>query len=212
MKSYPYIGYWEEAEIMVLFVANREGLEIEGDENYTCEWSEHEYKNITHEYLANTYGEVVSPEHAEFIIELCESNGFELAKQSKRLGNFFSFYVNKFCFLNVDSIVSQHCKKITIPLPPKADKQELSEWPQIGDDVCWSNGCYKGVVKARHWNDLWVMESCGEFSTLYIDDVSKPKTPEEELLDEIVDIIDNASCSEQAAEYIVEAYGIKKPQ
>ena len=36
-------------------------------------------------------------------------------------------------------------------------------------------------MKARHWNDLWVMESCGEFSTLYIDDVSKPKTPEEEL-------------------------------
>ena len=59
------------------------------------------------------------------------------------------------------------------------------EWPKVGDEVCWSNGCYKGFVKARHWNDLWVMESCGEFSTLYIDDVSKPKTPEDLLSEEL---------------------------
>ena len=59
------------------------------------------------------------------------------------------------------------------------------EWPQVGDEVCWSNGCYNGVVKARHWNDLWVMESDGEFSTLYIDDVSKPKTPEDLLIEEL---------------------------
>ena len=91
------------------------------------------------------------------------------------------------------------------------------EWPKIGDDVCWSNGCYKGVVKARHWNDLWVMESCGEFSTLYVDDVSKPKTPEEELREWMQERIGNGIANgfdcEQITHDLLHHLNItKKPQ
>ena len=208
--KYPYIGQLKttNTEINLLYYKPDYCIRMDDKrQKTTSNYNENAFKNITHEYLANTYGEVKSPEHAEFIIELAELHGFELARQSKHLGNFFSFDVKGFCFLDAELIASQHCKKITIPLPPKApetlspdEETELKsramaselnsqsnddEWPQVGDEVCWSNGCYNGVVKARHWNDLWVMESDGEFSTLYIDDVSKPKTPEDLLIEEL---------------------------
>ena len=221
-------------------------------------------KNITHEYLQNTYGEVLSPGHAEFIIELAVNAGFEVADDDYEKG----MVIEKYCkggelafFYTWENSIGQAfiafskrkdaaCndgeKQITIPLPPKAetkkwtpdfyelgelpkhfdcvcnkcggkcctgqcDKQELSEWPQVGDKVCWSNGCYSGVVKARHWNDLWVMESDGEFSTLYIDDVSKPKTPEDELREDLVILACSNSIDYQnKIDVFLNKYDIKK--
>lgn len=163
----------------------------------------------TKEELQNTYGEVQSLEHAEHIAELCESNGIELFNNYDEGITHFVINRGEVIFTYGEPAISCHDKKITIPLPPKeignealssdeeteiksrAMASELNsqsnddEWPKIGDEVYWSNGCYKGVVKARHWNDLWVMESDGEFSTLYIDDVSKPKTPEDLLIEEL---------------------------
>ena len=195
MKTYPYIGEGIESNNIVLFSSDKYGMCLKG---LTCAtgtsgaWCERAFKNITHEYLDNTYGEVVSPEHAEFIVELAELHGIKRAFTSPmKTINAFAFKGgNLYLYgLVLDELTQLPTRKITIPLPPKADKQESSEWPQVGDEVFWSNGCYSGVVKARHWNDLWVMESCGEFSTLYIDDVKKPKTPEEKLRDDIQSII-----------------------
>lgn len=191
--KYPYIGKANLDDSLVLFYSDGCGMCFRSDNwsgGLRVDYNEMAFKNITREYLQNTYGEVVSPEHAEFIIELAELHGFDCGEFIAGEDVYFYAGENSIDFTSFEPIASNDGKKqITIPLPPKADKQKLSEWPQVGDEVCWSNGCYKGVVKARHWNDLWVMESCGEFSTLYIDDLSKPKTPEEELRDDIQSII-----------------------
>ncbi len=216
--KYPYIGKANLDDSLVLFYSEGCGMCFRSDNwsgGLRVDYNERAFKNITHEYLANTYGEVQSPEHAEFIIELCESNGLELARQSKRLGNFFSFYVNKFCFLNVDSIVSQHCKKITIPLPPKADKQESSEWPQVGDEVFYKeSGNSKGVVLAIDADIAWIKNSYGGYSIIDIKSLVKPKTPEEELRDDILDC-DNFAITEAKANQLAnwltnKGYEIKK--
>ena len=251
MKRYPYIGKGKHSGAVFLFVGKCEALTVhQGSESrystFETDIEEDLCTNITPEYLQNTYGEVVSPEHAEFIIELAESAGFELFCAFSNGHDHFLISETELIFTYGEPVVDSADKQITIPLPPKADskkwtpdfydlgepprhfdcvcnkcggkcctgqcdKQELSEWPQVGDKVCWSNGCYKGVVKARHWNDLWVMESCGEFSTLYIDDVSKPKTPEEELRDDIEYAIHHFEGDKVAGrKWLMNKYDIKK--
>ena len=225
--KYPYIGKANLDDSLVLFYSDGCGMCFRSDNwsgGLRVDYNESAFKNITPEYLANTYGEVVSPEHAEFIIELAENAGFELARQSKHLGNFFSFDVKGFCFLDTEIIASQYCKKITIPLPPKAeskkwtpdfyelgelpkhfdcvcskcggkcctgrcDKQESSEWPQIGDEVCWSNGKRKGELKSICDGWAWIKDDGGEFVSLMAKFIKKPKTPEEKLRDDIQSII-----------------------
>ncbi len=81
-------------------------------------------KNITHEYLTNTYGEVVSPEHAEFIIELAKNAGFGVSGLTARSMCFeFSGDCNVvFYEIPVDIFANnEESKKITIPLPPKPE-------------------------------------------------------------------------------------------
>ena len=71
------VGYNQK----VLIFKCGKAYHLEGD--YEGEWSNGEYciesqcKNITTEYLANTYGKVASKEHAEFIIDLCKVNGVD---------------------------------------------------------------------------------------------------------------------------------------
>lgn len=93
-------------------------------------------------------------------------------------------------------------------------EEAKEEWPQVGDEVETSYG--NGVVKLLpDSKGYYVVSINGEYYQYQLDELSKPKTPEEELCDDIADIIDNASCSEQAAEYIVKTYltlNTKKPQ
>lgn len=84
----------------------------------------------TKEDLMNTWGVVESKEHAEYIVELAASHGFELTDGSDTCGEFFSFDGGSICFVCLESIANQHCKQVTIPLPPKE-----KEWPQVGDEV-----------------------------------------------------------------------------
>lgn len=216
--------------------------------NIDCADEHEKDKNITTEYLANTYGEVKSKAHAEFIVKLAEVNGIEVVTWPEKITHFN--FQDTYGTMKLNLLGSEFCKlklkKITIPLPPESnantpeedfemqqieknngdnlifgDADKCKEWPCVGDEVCWSNGCYKGIVKARHWNDLWVMESDGEFSTLYIDDVSKPKTPEEELVDEIESIFRSFSANpdcligrhkELAVKFVNDFNITKKPQ
>lgn len=152
--------------------------------------------NITHKYLSNTWGVVESKEHAEFIIELAELHGFELSPHSNLSGNFFSFDTKWFCFLNFEFLASQHCKKITIPSPPKAElpeaghnlvfaAPECKEWPCVGDEVCWGFGEIAGVVKCIDGDSYWIASPNGGYVTKKITALTKPKTPEEALRDDI---------------------------
>ena len=143
-------------------------------------------KNITQEYLQNTYGEVVSPEHAGFIIELAELHGFKLVFTSAfEVYRSFAFKSNDLYLYNsrLSEINSIPPKLITIPLPPKAEpkiypQENPTETPKHFDCVCNKCGgkCCTGLcedfpkvgdeiltaskskakVLAKHGGKLWI--------------------------------------------------------
>ncbi|AVM33030.1 hypothetical protein [Pseudoalteromonas phage PHS3] len=190
---------------------------------YTARWSTFNAINITREYLQNTYGEVVSPEHAEFIIELAKSAGFELNTGPNEDYPCWFAFDDELYFFDSKAYASDNSRKqIKIPLPPKAeskkwnpdfyelskppkyfdcmcnkcggkcctgqcDKQESSDWPQVGDEVVTCGGS-KGVVKISEQDKdgMIVCDFDGEYALTYKSDLSKPKTPEDELRDDIV--------------------------
>lgn len=90
--------------------------------------------NITAEYLANTYGEVKSKAHAEFIVKLAENTeGMTVCRDhvfnSVGAGCLFSFdsagelnfWVNKY------GAAGASRKQITIPLPPECEERKPKE-------------------------------------------------------------------------------------
>ena len=115
--------------------------------------------NITHEYLANTYGEVVSPEHAEFIIELAKNAGLSVFTPASSVNHFI--IKDGLSFHNCEKIKSTDLEQINIPLPPKqiqtatpeefemkqimknagdnlvlgCEDSKCDEWPCLGDEV-----------------------------------------------------------------------------
>lgn len=278
--KYPYIGKApindsEECEEFdfCIFYKPSFGEVLESNANHragykSSNWCEREvFTNITPEYLQNTYGKVVSPEHAEFIIELAELHGFKVAEDDfdKSLmpqnyckgGEAAYFYTwENSCSQAYISFVKTKdvaCndgeKQITIPLPPKADKQdesikqfkigdevetnlgaghirlmpdvndnyivlingnhipvntvnvkkleapkqELSEWPQVGDDVVavHENNNLKGKLLALT-KKYAIISQGSEEQHLHLNawTLEKPKTPEEDLLDELAEWID----------------------
>lgn len=147
------------------------------------------YVDITHEYLSNTWGVVESKEHAEFIIELAELHGFGVWNSHKiDCGE----SVKMFFFCPVDNAlqlyhndISQSMingeKQITIPLPPKA-----KEWkPEVGDTVTWGNKVCNGVVKAVDGNLAWIKNDHANYVTEYIDNLVKPKSKQDLLIEEL---------------------------
>lgn len=141
------------------------------------------FKNITREYLANTYGKVESKEHAEFVVELAENHGYQL-KGSFHEGddNYFHFVESK-KILFFSSGFSDN-KQITIPMPPKevkgirlasdfgVDIKECKvannkvKWPKIGDDVVWDGNEYTGTVKAISDGNAWCKLGNGNYLTI----------------------------------------------
>ena len=113
----------------------------------------------TKEELQNTYGEVQSLEHAEYIAELCESNGIELF-------NFYSDDVTHFMIKHGQVRFTRgglrpkhsNCKLITIPLPPK---ESVIEWKEGA--VCFSGGESHSPSRAG-----FVVDSRG-FETSFLD-------------------------------------------
>lgn len=133
MKKYPYIGEHVTSPIINLFTSEGRGIRLHpGDscdgKEYPCE-TEGLFNNATREYLQNTCGEVVSTEHAEFIIELAENAGLEVYIDSPEINrSFFAFneYSCLFFYSAEESINKRRCRKITIPLPPKEIGNEES--------------------------------------------------------------------------------------
>lgn len=195
-------------------------------------------KNITAEYLANTYGEVKSKEHAEFIVELAKNAGFSVVRPYKDKRRFFSFWDGQLGFFELESIATSSCaKQITIPLPNKqlattetkdvesnivivdaiptinhcvADnicsdhefgtkeserlnngdnllfggEGKCKEWPCVGDEVLSDGIKWKVAAEYKHMVMLVTDDDC-VFKVAAKRDCEKPKTPEEELRDEI---------------------------
>lgn len=169
---------------------------------YTARWSTFNAINITREYLSNTWGVVVSPEHAEFIIKLAENAGFAIGIKSIK-AMCFEFSVDSVSFYEIPSEIFAHndeSKQITIPLPPKAEANEAGhnlvfaaseckEWPCVNDEVTWGDLTHKGVVKSISDGFAWIKRDSGEYTTVYISWLKKPKTPEEALMDEVTEVI-----------------------
>ncbi len=191
--KYPHIGKSTVSGRVVLFASPSTGVVVSGsylalgigkletsiDETY--------FKNITLEYLSNTWGVVESKEHAEFIVELAELHGFELSCMSNKTGKFFAFDSGSIVFIDLESIAKSGCKQITIPLPPKSVK---SEWPQVGNEVEVrhdSGQVLKGELLAIT-SEYAIIQQLGHEQHLYLSawKFSKPKTPEEELRDELM--------------------------
>ena len=115
--KYPYIGDCSGIA-RVLFTGERAGISIDS-RHHSNGWIEGNFKNITREYLANTYGKVESKEHAEFIVELASDAGFFIACDYSASINFFCTNDESLIFCRAEQNAKRERKQITIPMPPK---------------------------------------------------------------------------------------------
>lgn len=224
--KYPYIGKGSRSGAVFLFFKESEALTLDsgssayfGCVNNICETL---CTNITTEYLANTYGEVKSKEHAEFIVKL--SGG-----DSSSIGNSWSQSLK--CFvIDSDGKVSFGSRvyyqekvgkrEITIPLPPERDVNLSGdgvtddteavasmlgmnvrgcEWPKVGDDVLFQpNPSQPEKIKAiiKYVGDKFTIlqnKSGREFSRRNAKLlIEKIKTPEQEFYTDMERIINTA--------------------
>ena len=138
--KYPYIGELKNGSGGVaLFTGDSYGAQLNckgrnwesKDTNIygVDNWNEDKFKNITAEYLANTYGEVKSKEHAEFIVKLAEVNGrdnYSVIYLDEAKSFVFDVVGDlKFYKARPSELPSvSHLKQITIPLPPECEEAE----------------------------------------------------------------------------------------
>lgn len=189
-------------------------------------------KNITREYLENTYGKVESKEYAEFISKLAMSAGFGFPFNKVKSNGYFSVSGGNIYFWGSENVASSLNEKlITIPLPPK--EPESKEWPQVGDDVTVRIDAHQWDVKYGHEVDSkkGVVRSVFKDGKVTVYAVSvdgvcycfvrgllqKPKTPEQELRDELIAAMDDSGTAftyaEYMAKYLLSNYELtKKPQ
>ena len=257
------VGYNQK----VLIFKCGKAYHLEGD--YEGEWSNGEYyiesqcKNITQEYLANTYGKVESKEHAEFIVELAKNAGLSVFTPASSVNHFI--IKDGLSFHNCEKIKSTELKQITIPLPPKqiqtatseeefemqqimknngdnlvlgCEDSNCEEWPKVGDEVliCDLEPDSRNIEFENEKVNVIAKTDDARGTVLTIshkwkgigavmfkkNHVKKPKTPEEELRDELDECISDFQCQyheredieyERLAGYILSKYNItKKPQ
>ena len=125
-KKYPYIG---RSELGIIALVYSEGKSICMSGNYQGErsymYNEAGVKNITREYLSNTYGKCESQEHADFICKLAENYGFSFPYRIFTNPRFFSFSCKALIFFEIESAARTDGEKlIHLPLPPKEKPME----------------------------------------------------------------------------------------
>lgn len=150
-KVYPYIGETENGSV-VLFHKDSTGRVLKHVDDIPVgrvdyDWCEDLFKNIAPKYLNNTYGEVLSPEHAEFI------NSLSLNCDGTTCG--YGCGDNVFWFEGLDlyfgeeensGVCIKDKKQITIPLPPKPSASKV-------------NSDIEQAVKAKINNELEQVKS-----------------------------------------------------
>lgn len=97
----------------------------------------------------------------------------------------------------------------------QCDKQELSEWPQVGDEVVAVHECNNLEGKLLALTKKYaIISQGGEEQHLHLSSwtLKKPKTSEEELRDEIVQLINDAATLESnvLARALMSKYNITK--
>lgn len=182
--KYPYIGKGSRSGAVFLFFKDSEALVLDpgssayfGCVNNICETL---CRNITAEYLANKKVKPASDKHQKFIVKLIQVNGLDyftsadgcLHITKERNGNTF------------------YAKQITIPLPPECES--VDEWPKVGSSVEWGH-TGKGEVKSLSDGFAWIKLDNKDYTTVYVSSLRKPKTPEQELRDELVEFIDESN-------------------
>lgn len=242
--KYPYIAKGLNSGSIVLFYEQNKGITLElktwASENLqhsNC-INEDLFKNITEECLANTYGEVKSKEHAEFIVKLAEANGIVVFKDSEATRPKDIKYFSVTCggilyFWSDKATIRCDRKQITIPLPP--ERESVDEWPKVGDDAVVINkndytliyghevvGENVKVLTTYSTSDISmaVVEFDGCGYCFRVDMLEKPKTPEQELAEKLIEKYKHLGKKDQAiaiardiVQNSIDKYNItKKPQ
>lgn len=88
-------------------------------------------------------------------------------------------------------------------------EDKCKEWPCVGDEVSFPSG--KGILMLNQDSSGVVIvksteeESLGEYKRVALNRLRKPKTPEEELRDELICEMDDSNTAYQYAGYLAEA-------
>lgn len=175
------------------------------------------FENITADYLSNTKVKIESEEHAEFVIKLF-NNAFGTEANSMNPVWVYNEGLRGVS-QRFHGEPSKDLKQITIPLPPKqlaptatqeedfemtqtaknngdnlifGDADKCEEWPCVKDKVIHNGVNYYYLCKSPFSDDA-VLTLCSSddwdvISAPY-SELQKPKTPEEELRDEIIRVI-----------------------
>lgn len=255
--TYPFIGKFQSA--VKIFFNHGSSAVIESGHGVARH--ESNFKNITAEYLANTYGEVKSKEHAEFIVKLATENNIKVWTFWNK-GKCFNFHADQNGGLNLEFSNEEYAKRngeklITIPLPPKQEDEKMNTkektsrekllefmhecyhrnesdfytfsqefvdhiemkestdlgWPKIGSKVTWADSTLKGEVASIGDCVAWVKKDNGDYETVFLSLLNKPKTPEQELRDELTVVMQRNLTYEQMVNDLIENFNItKKPQ
>ena len=155
--KYPFIGGIDD-DCKVLLIENGYGIAIE---HPTIEitgvpergWDNRSFKNITPEYLANTYGKVESKEHAEFIIGLCKIGGIEIFNEFESGITHFIIAKCELIFTYGVPTTSAHDRLITIPLPPKQIQTATSEGNEMSEFKVNINNNTENLVRVTESED-----------------------------------------------------------
>ncbi|AUG84983.1 hypothetical protein MAELSTROM_64 [Pseudoalteromonas phage Maelstrom] len=210
--KYPYIG--ECVNGVALFSSKGVGAALKKENaawsflsnfEFTGCWFESDFKNITHEYLQNTWGVVESKEHAEFIIELAKNAGFDISDYNENRDSYFYTDDDYIGFTDSEELAGNRDEKqITIPLPPKNDvtraelvnlisalRDEKSNiWPQVGDKVVFPSGNGILAISKPDDNGVVIVE-CNDkdygrvYKRVALSALTKPKSPQDLLIEEL---------------------------
>ena len=93
------------------------------------------------------------------------------------------------------------------------EDSKCEEWPCANDEVEYIGCKWKVAAKYKHMLMLVTLDDCG-FAVAEIKEVKKPKTPEEELRDDLIELYCTAGYeTEKYIDLIMHKYNItKKPQ
>lgn len=239
MNTYP--GIYKPLDGTIYYYLNKSTVFLPQTEQWEKDEDVEDHKkdtNITSEYLANTKVEIESVEHSRFVQDIVISNGGKWGDGSKSIKFELSQFIVIDSNLKMTIKISSHSfansenKLVKIPLPPK--DPEPKEWPQVGDEVAIiGSDCKFNVISIKNGR-AWIERSYFDSSVVntethepleifeghivFIDELKKPLTPEEELAKELEKMIyagmDNSYDLNHNCYYLVSGlmkkYDIKK--
>lgn len=235
--KYPYIGQCYSA--FVLFYGDGEGLVL-GDALGLDENTKVGDKvklnggtNITAEHLRNTKIRLESPEHSEFVQLLAEIAGYRRNVGGATAVREFDkaewiYFCDEFFMSTHQPFTHIEYKEIFLPLPPECEKSTVSGYDsdEIKEGKDWLvNGCtcsfngkdYYYVGKSPFASDGAILTEIDseeyEFICVNIDDIEKPKTPEQIMQENLINIYESSLDGGHFVDNLLSEYTlIKKPQ